>query len=62
VGTPDEVARAVEDWQKLGVDALNIGVSGRWSTHEQNLESMRLFAKEVMPAFADDPVASEASA
>ncbi|MCY3601501.1 MAG: LLM class flavin-dependent oxidoreductase [Chloroflexi bacterium] len=61
VGNPDEVAKAVEDWQKLGVDALNIGITGRWSTHEQNLESMRLFAKEVMPAFLDEPVASEAA-
>ncbi len=61
VGNPDEVARAVEDWQELGVDALNVGVGGRWSTHEQNLESMRLFAKEVMPAFTEEPAASGAT-
>ena len=62
VGNPDEVARAVEDWQQLGVDALNIGITGRWSTHEQNLESMRLFAAEVMPAFTDEPAAPEPAA
>ena len=56
VGNPDEVAKAVEDWDRLGVDALNIGVGGRWSTHEENLDSMRLFAREIMPHFVNRPV------
>jgi alkanesulfonate monooxygenase SsuD/methylene tetrahydromethanopterin reductase-like flavin-dependent oxidoreductase (luciferase family) len=55
VGNPDEVGKAVEDWYRLGVDALNIGVGGRWSTHEENLEAMRLFAREIMPHFVNRP-------
>jgi hypothetical protein len=56
IGNPDEVAKAVEDWDRLGVDALNIGVGGRWTTLEENIEALRLFAKEVMPHFVDRPI------
>ena len=56
IGNPDEVARACEDWDALGVDALNIGVGGRWTTQAENIEALRLFAKEVMPHFVNRPV------
>ena len=51
IGTPDEVARALEGWEKLGVDAINLNIGGLHTTHQEVLESMRLFAREVMPAF-----------
>jgi alkanesulfonate monooxygenase SsuD/methylene tetrahydromethanopterin reductase-like flavin-dependent oxidoreductase (luciferase family) len=52
VGDPDRVARAIERWEAIGVDGINFLVNAmEVLPQEQVLESMRLFATEVMPRF-----------
>ena len=50
IGNPEEVGRAVEDWYKLGVDAINLQIEGRFLSFEDKTEALRLFAKEVSSA------------
>jgi alkanesulfonate monooxygenase SsuD/methylene tetrahydromethanopterin reductase-like flavin-dependent oxidoreductase (luciferase family) len=47
-GTPDEIALKLERLQKLGADYVLLNGGGL--AHE----SLRRFARELMPAFADD--------
>jgi len=53
VGDPDLVAAAIERWRSVGVDGINFLVNAMETLpQEQVLESMRLFARDVMPRFA----------
>ena len=54
VGDPDLVAAAIERWESVGVDGINFLVNAlEVLPQEQVLESMRLFATEVMPRFSE---------
>jgi alkanesulfonate monooxygenase SsuD/methylene tetrahydromethanopterin reductase-like flavin-dependent oxidoreductase (luciferase family) len=58
VGTPDDVARSVERWQRAGADQLIFGVLNNTLPLEIAQESVETFGREVIPAFDPDPVHS----
>ena len=52
IGDPRQIARAIERWQSIGVDGINFLVNAVETLPQtQVLESLRLFAREVMPKF-----------
>jgi alkanesulfonate monooxygenase SsuD/methylene tetrahydromethanopterin reductase-like flavin-dependent oxidoreductase (luciferase family) len=52
IGDPDHLRRVVERWESIGVDGINFVLNTcEMIPHEQVLESLRLFAREVMPHF-----------
>ncbi|HVH19104.1 MAG TPA: LLM class flavin-dependent oxidoreductase [Myxococcota bacterium] len=52
IGDPQQIARAIERWQSIGVDGINFLVNAvETLPQSQVLESLRLFAREVMPKF-----------
>ena len=52
VGDPRQIIAAVKEWESIGVDQVNFMLNAaEILPQEQVLESLRLFAKEVMPAF-----------
>jgi alkanesulfonate monooxygenase SsuD/methylene tetrahydromethanopterin reductase-like flavin-dependent oxidoreductase (luciferase family) len=52
IGDPQQIARAIERWQSIGVDGINFLVNAVETLPQaQVLESLRLFAREVMPKF-----------
>jgi alkanesulfonate monooxygenase SsuD/methylene tetrahydromethanopterin reductase-like flavin-dependent oxidoreductase (luciferase family) len=52
VGDPDIIVAALKRWESLGLTGINFLLNGlEVVPQEQVLASMRLFAKEVMPAF-----------
>ncbi len=52
IGDPKAIIAAVKRWESVGVDQLNFLVNAcEVLPQEQVLESLRLFAREVMPAF-----------
>ncbi|HVR30927.1 MAG TPA: LLM class flavin-dependent oxidoreductase [Thermoanaerobaculia bacterium] len=53
VGNPAQITAAARQWESIGVDQINfiLNVSDVLS-QEQVLDSLRLFAREVMPGFA----------
>ena len=54
VGDPDIIVAALKRWESLGLTGINFLLNGlEVVPQEQVLASMRLFAKEVMPAFAE---------
>jgi alkanesulfonate monooxygenase SsuD/methylene tetrahydromethanopterin reductase-like flavin-dependent oxidoreductase (luciferase family)/putative sterol carrier protein len=55
IGTPEQVRDLVERFARAGVDELVFLVQTGRTRHEHVLESLKLFAAEVMPAFADVP-------
>jgi alkanesulfonate monooxygenase SsuD/methylene tetrahydromethanopterin reductase-like flavin-dependent oxidoreductase (luciferase family) len=53
IGDPERIIRAVKEWESIGVDAVNFLLNASETlAHEEVLDSLRLFAREVMPAFA----------
>ena len=55
VGDPDLIADSIARWEAIGVDGINFLVNAmEVLPQEQVLESMRLFAGEVMPRFRKD--------
>jgi len=53
IGDPDRIVEAVKVWESIGVDAINFLVNTTEAIPQAAvLESMRLFAREVMPHFA----------
>ena len=51
-GTPDDVAAAVRMWESIGYDGINFIAQFMEILPQQYvLDSMRLFAEEVMPQF-----------
>ena len=61
MGTPDDVADAITAWENVGFDGINFIHQFMEVVPQQYvLDSMRLFAEEVMPRFKD--VTSSASA
>jgi alkanesulfonate monooxygenase SsuD/methylene tetrahydromethanopterin reductase-like flavin-dependent oxidoreductase (luciferase family) len=52
VGAPDRIVTAIERWESVGIDGINFLVNAlEVLPQDQVLESMRLFAAEVMPRF-----------
>ena len=63
VGDPEHVARAVRRWQEAGVDRINFLLNVvEMVPQEEVLASMRLFAREVMPQFAEPDAETERAA
>lgn len=61
IGNPDRIVEAIKKWEAVGVDRINFLLNANETvTQEQVLDSLRLFAKEVMPKFAGSkaPVAA----
>ena len=55
VGDPAHIIDAIRHWESIGIDGINFLLNGlECIPQEQVLESMRLFAREVMPAFRKD--------
>jgi len=52
VGTPDQVRELCERYEKAGVDQLIFVMQAGKNRHEHICESIELFGKEVLPAFA----------
>jgi alkanesulfonate monooxygenase SsuD/methylene tetrahydromethanopterin reductase-like flavin-dependent oxidoreductase (luciferase family) len=62
-GGPQRVIHALKRWEAVGVDRVNFLMNAMEVIPQADvLASLRLFAKEVMPAFADDKPASGAPA
>jgi len=63
LGGPERVLRALKRWEAVGVDRVNFILNANEVIPQaDNLASLRLFAKEVMPAFQDAKAASGGSA
>ena len=62
-GGPQRVVHALKRWEAVGVDRVNFLMNAMEVIAQADvLASLRLFAREVMPAFADDKPASSAPA
>jgi alkanesulfonate monooxygenase SsuD/methylene tetrahydromethanopterin reductase-like flavin-dependent oxidoreductase (luciferase family) len=56
IGDPRQIIAAVKGWESIGVDQVNFMLNAaEILPQEQVLESLRLFAREVMPAFSKKP-------
>jgi hypothetical protein len=53
IGTPDQVRELVRRYEEAGVDQLIFVSQAGRNRHEDICESMELFAREVMPEFAE---------
>jgi hypothetical protein len=54
IGDPGFVIDQIKGWESIGVDGINFLTNGLEALpQDQVLESMRLFAREVMPAFRE---------
>jgi alkanesulfonate monooxygenase SsuD/methylene tetrahydromethanopterin reductase-like flavin-dependent oxidoreductase (luciferase family) len=53
LGDPRQIREAIARWESIGVDQINFLVNSiEVLPQDQVLDSLRLFAREVMPAFA----------
>jgi alkanesulfonate monooxygenase SsuD/methylene tetrahydromethanopterin reductase-like flavin-dependent oxidoreductase (luciferase family) len=58
VGNPDQIIRELKKWEATGVDRVQFLLNAAETIPQQQvLDSLRLFATEVMPHFADDSAA-----
>ena len=56
VGDPHEIIRVLREWESTGVDSVNFMINNVELIDQQAvLDSLRLFAREVMPAFKSAP-------
>ncbi len=54
IGDPEHIIDAVKHWESIGIDGINFMVNGCEVLEQKEvLDSMRLFAREVMPHFRD---------
>jgi alkanesulfonate monooxygenase SsuD/methylene tetrahydromethanopterin reductase-like flavin-dependent oxidoreductase (luciferase family) len=53
VGTPDQIRRLVRDYEEVGVDQVIFVAQAGRNRHEHICEALELFAREVLPEFAD---------
>ena len=51
-GTPDDLTARIKDLEKSGVDKIIFFINFGGIEHQKVLNSLDLFAKEVMPNFA----------
>jgi alkanesulfonate monooxygenase SsuD/methylene tetrahydromethanopterin reductase-like flavin-dependent oxidoreductase (luciferase family) len=61
IGTPDQIRSLVRRYEEVGVDQLIFVSQAGRNRHEDICESMELFAREVMPEFAERVDAGEAA-
>jgi alkanesulfonate monooxygenase SsuD/methylene tetrahydromethanopterin reductase-like flavin-dependent oxidoreductase (luciferase family) len=56
-GNPDTVARQVQELRALGINHLLVRFLGEWPGETRGIskQSMKLFAREVLPRFKDIP-------
>ncbi|MGI9595350.1 MAG: LLM class flavin-dependent oxidoreductase [Acidimicrobiales bacterium] len=58
VGSPDQIIRELKKWEETGVDRVQFLLNAAETIPQQQvLDSLRLFAEEVMPHFRDDGAA-----
>jgi len=54
IGDPERIIRTIKEWESIGVDGVNFLLNAMETIpQERVLASLRLFAREVMPAFAN---------
>ncbi|MFE0201184.1 LLM class flavin-dependent oxidoreductase, partial [[Kitasatospora] papulosa] len=53
IGTPEQVAEVIRQYEEAGVDQVIFSVQVGKNRNEHILESLELFAREVMPVFAE---------
>jgi alkanesulfonate monooxygenase SsuD/methylene tetrahydromethanopterin reductase-like flavin-dependent oxidoreductase (luciferase family) len=54
VGEPKRLVEAIKHWESIGIDGLNFLLNGLETVPQQEvLDSLRLFAREVMPHFRE---------
>jgi alkanesulfonate monooxygenase SsuD/methylene tetrahydromethanopterin reductase-like flavin-dependent oxidoreductase (luciferase family) len=54
IGNPERIVEVIKKWEAVGVDRVNFLLNAIETVpQEQVLDSLRLFAKEVMPTFAE---------
>ena len=52
IGDPEHIINAIKHWESIGIDGINFMVNGCEVLEQKDvLDSMRLFAQEVMPHF-----------
>lgn len=52
IGDPAQIIEAIKHWESIGIDGINFMVNGcEFLDQQEVLDSMRLFAMEVMPSF-----------
>jgi hypothetical protein len=52
IGDPDAIVRAIQRWESIGVNGINFLINALETLpQDQVLDSLRLFAREVMPKF-----------
>ena len=63
-GTPETVAKKVQALADMGINNLHLRFLGEWAGETRHIckESAELFAKEVMPRFADEKLVRESMA
>src|SRR5690606_27196124 len=62
VGDPDIIVAALKRWESIGVTGVNFLLNALETIPQQKvLDSMRLFAREVMPHFRDHRAAGNAA-
>jgi alkanesulfonate monooxygenase SsuD/methylene tetrahydromethanopterin reductase-like flavin-dependent oxidoreductase (luciferase family) len=62
VGNPDRILNTVKQWESVGVDRINFLLNAAETVPQQEvLDSLRLFAKEVMPRVSSAPTPAEAA-
>ncbi|MGP4013523.1 LLM class flavin-dependent oxidoreductase [Streptomyces sp. 4N124] len=61
IGTPEQIADTIRRYEAAGVDQLIFSVQVGKNRHEHILESLELFAREVMPEFVERREAREAA-
>jgi len=60
IGTPDQILRQLDDFERSGVDQVILLNQAGKNSHEDIMESLELFGKEVMPEFhAREPAHQE---
>jgi alkanesulfonate monooxygenase SsuD/methylene tetrahydromethanopterin reductase-like flavin-dependent oxidoreductase (luciferase family) len=63
IGNPERLVRELKKWESVGVDRVNFLLNALETVpQDQVLNSLRLFAKEVMPHFEKKPSQAEAAA
>ena len=54
LGDPHKIIGAIKAWESIGIDQINFLMNAaEMIPQEQVLDSLRLFAREVMPAFSE---------
>jgi alkanesulfonate monooxygenase SsuD/methylene tetrahydromethanopterin reductase-like flavin-dependent oxidoreductase (luciferase family) len=62
IGDPADIIRAIRTWEATGVDSINFLVNcAELIPQKEVLDSLRLFAREVIPAFKTTRTAKEAA-